>query len=159
MRKEHVGLVGKDVAEPDMRFVILKLDLHQCRMTQRVTLFPDQSRWDVYLISSIYNVSAIHQAYADGRTLRDGPNAASVYHFFEPSPSDSTSTHRTWLSIGVQRKVFPRLQDPLRRPASLTENIGTMPYRGDFSMHCWIWDCQTILPCMAYLLLFLQHLQ
>jgi hypothetical protein len=107
MRKEHVGLVGKDVAEPDVSVVILKLDLHQCRMTQRVALFPDQSRWDVYLISSICDVSAFHQPYTDGRTLCDGPNAASVYHFLEASPSDSTCTHRTWLSIGVQRKVFP----------------------------------------------------
>jgi hypothetical protein len=101
MRKEHVGLVGKDVAEPDVSFVILKLDLHQCRMTQRVALFPDQSRWDVYLISSIYDVSASQQLYADERTLCDGPNAASVYHFLEASPSDSTSTHRTWLSVGI----------------------------------------------------------
>jgi hypothetical protein len=101
MRKEDVRLVGKDVPEPVVSFVILKLDLHQCRMTQRVALFPDQSRWDVYLISSIYDVSAFQEPYEVERTLCDGPNAASVYHFLEASPSDSTSTHRTWLSVGI----------------------------------------------------------
>ena len=58
MREEHVGLVGKDVTKPVVSFGILSLDLHQCRMAQRVTLLPDHSRWDVYLISTICDVSA-----------------------------------------------------------------------------------------------------
>jgi len=55
MGEEHVRFVGQDIAKPGMSFLGTRraADLHQCCVTERVALLPNQGRWNVDLISTI----------------------------------------------------------------------------------------------------------